>query len=222
MSNSCSSHHSLTIPVALERLLLTFFSVCCRGCAQGRMRRVSACRAVECRLCPPLTYGDVSALSLPTCSGSCNATAGFYCGSGALSSTGIPCPAGRFSFGGAITDCINCPLGRFGNVSGLQSPLCSGSCQPGQFSDRQASATCSACAAGRFGNVTAMTSPSCSGACPPGQYSYANFSSCVNCTAGYFCPNSSATSPTMRTCTAGQFRLGFVCLFGTVIPAHRG
>ena len=58
----------------------------------------------------------------------------------------ITCPLGSFlqskSFeveagaGGAVaadTKCVPCPAGRFGNVTGLDSPRCSGICSAGYF-----------------------------------------------------------------------------------------
>ena len=150
--------------------------------------------ATECVPCPALTFGGSSGLSSASCSGPCVAAVGYYCGAGAVSPTGTICPQGRYSLGGPYsTDCSNCPSGRYGNASGLQSPLCSGACPPGQYGDMQAAAACSDCPPGRFGNTTGQTAATCTAACPP----------------GYAC-RGGVVDPRVNPCPAGTFRQGAV------------
>ena len=95
--------------------------------------------------------------------------------------------------------------GRYGDVSGLTSPLCAGNCTAGYYCGTgsssavavicpagkfspSGSSVCSLCDPGRFGSSDGMTASSCSGPC----------------TAGFYCPSGSAIA-TAVVCPAGYF-----------------
>lgn len=62
--------------------------------------------------------------------------------------------------------CTNCPMGVYGNSTGLTSPACSGPCN-----------------GGRFGS-SGQTGPNCNGACSPGKYCPVGSSASSVCPVG--------------------------------------
>jgi hypothetical protein len=166
--------------------VITYSMSFCLMCVPGTYSSSPIGGSTECIPCPAGTFGDVPALSLPTCSGTCIALPGTYCGQGATASTGILCPPGRYSLGGSSSfDCVNCPIGRFGNTSGLSTSDCSGLCAPGQYGTMQAMVGCAQCPGGRFGNSSGLMTPTCTSTCPAGQFSLDGSPSCTPCPAGW-------------------------------------
>ncbi|KAF8822661.1 GCC2 and GCC3 domain-containing protein, partial [Cardiosporidium cionae] len=130
---------------------------------------------LSCLRCPPGFYCETAGLHAP--SGPCNA--GFFCASGAYSSSPRPlsltdtfgsCPAGHYCPEGTEWP-IPCPLGTFSNTISAIS-----------------ASTCSLCTFGMFCNTTGLTKPS------------------GMCSEGFFCPNGSVSPmPHGSICTAGSF-----------------
>ena len=133
----------------------------------------------------------VTGATSPACSGICFAPAGWYCGVGAVLSTGLPCPAGQYN-NGSQGVCSLCPQGRFGNTTGLTSSNCSGVCNAsaghvcsggatasigsqcpvGQYSTNGSISTCSPCPNGTYGSATGLSAATCSGGCTATTGSY--------------------------------------------------
>ena len=127
----------------------------------------------------------------PACAGVCVATPGTFCGIGAAASSGLPCPIGQYSPDSQGT-CLLCPLGLFGNTTGLTSTACSDSCSAtaglvctagatsatgvpcpmGQYGSTGSLGNCTMCPAGRYGGATGLTTSSCSGLCSATSGSY--------------------------------------------------
>jgi hypothetical protein len=79
-------------------------------------------------LCSPGTYSasgsSVDAPCMP-----CVAPPGSGCHhAGGTSTSGEPCPVGRYGLGGSGSLCEQCPAGRYGDVTGLSNVGCSGAC----------------------------------------------------------------------------------------------
>lgn len=164
-----------------------------------------------------------------------------YCPAGS-GPGGVQCPSGRFSAGGAVTECSACPAGRFGALNlanGLTSAACSGPCPAGMACpEGSTSATmatcaegsysigsqgsCTPCAAGLYGSTKGLTGPACSGVCPSGRYSSLGSSGCSDCTAapGSYCPSNSA-SPVGVQCENGKYGPGGSSPGCTLCPAGR-
>ncbi len=69
--------------------------------------------------------------------------------------------------------CAPCPVGRYGSVAGLTSPLCSNACPAGTFSDRVgivSALDCQACPVGKYGTYAGLTTRDCTASCPAGKY----------------------------------------------------
>lgn len=83
----------------------------------------------SCTPCPAGRFGDGSpeGRNSPSCSGPC--APGSYCGLGTSLETmsNQKCNSGTYSTGGATT-CSNCPVGTYGNRTGLTTAACSGTC----------------------------------------------------------------------------------------------
>lgn len=93
--------------------------------------------------------------------------------------------------GQRVEGCRPCPIGRYGSVTGLISPICSAPCPIGKYGVREGSISamdCEFCPAGRYGSITGLTSPACTAACPAGKYSHAvgmvQASGCLPCEPG--------------------------------------
>jgi hypothetical protein len=71
-----------------------------------------------------------------------------YCGVGGLCAEPEACPPGRYLSWNFVGDglaqfaCLNCPGGKFGNVSGLTSQFCSGECEAGCYCSAGAISSC--------------------------------------------------------------------------------
>ena len=103
----------------------------CTPCATGRFGNTTALTQPSCSgNCSAGSYGDRTMLTTPTCRGNCSA--GYYCPAGSVSPTQAVCPVGRYSLGGAGL-CPGCPMGRYGNVTGLSTAQCSGLCPAGRY-----------------------------------------------------------------------------------------
>ncbi len=195
----------------------------CTLCPAGVFGNRSGLATAACTApCPAGRFGAVMGASAETCSGLCSA--GYFCVAGSTNATAAICPVGRYSSWGAGA-CEDCPVGLFGNTSGLNSPECSGPCPAGRFGMHpgMASATCSglcragfACSAGSP-NSTAIVcaagffslagAPSCT-SCGSGRFGATpgmNSASCSGlCDAGYYCPLGS-TNATALACPPGRY-----------------
>lgn len=146
---------------------------------------------------------------------------GHYCPNGTAVSTAFPCPVGHYGQGTGLrqeSDCQACPAGHYCDVGGLTQ------------------VTVKKCASGYYCNTGSDTPKptvaSKGGVCPPGTYCepgsitpticpdkyYQNLAaqnSCIICPAGYYCGASNGTA-VPATCPAG-----FYCPEGTgaVVPS---
>lgn len=126
-----------------------------------------------CKACDMGFYSDAPGSNSSTCAGRCSA--GYYCTGGSIAA----CPPGTYSIPG-LYFCLVCPAGRFGNVSALSSPECSGPCAtPGTYCP------------------TGSTSPN-GVLCPPGTYSISNATACTACPSST--PYSRAGSTSSAAC----------------------
>eukprot|EP00455_Lapot_gusevi_P054678 TRINITY_DN880_c0_g1_i2.p1 TRINITY_DN880_c0_g1~~TRINITY_DN880_c0_g1_i2.p1 ORF type:complete len:891 (+),score=349.38 TRINITY_DN880_c0_g1_i2:33-2675(+) len=98
-----------------------------------------------------------------------NCPAGYYC----TNTTSTICPIGSYCPAGTTAP-IPCPLGYFGNTTGLSTSTCSGQCLTGTRA------------------LLGATSAICNGFCPAGSYCPWNTTSVITCPIGSFCPNASA------------------------------
>lgn len=167
-------------------------------CALGQYSTAGSMES--CDRCPPgSTCGGVSAIG------------------GAVAST--PCPSGQYSSSDSLS-CELCPAGRYGNVSGVDSPTCNGPCPmqrgiacpaglasaagsicpSGQYSDSAGAVACKPCPPGRFGSSPGLQSASCTGSCVPIAGTYcgpgATAASGVACPPGRY-----SVSGNMSSCT---------------------
>ena len=90
----------------------------------------------EMYLCPGGTYGSSTGLTVPTCSGKCQA--GCVCEAGSVANCPGPCPAGYYCLegtGGPILPII-CPQGYYCPSKSTQPTLCPAGkyCPPGTIS----------------------------------------------------------------------------------------
>jgi hypothetical protein len=163
------------------------------------------------RHCAPGKYGDGSGGCSP-----CILGAGYGCPPGSTQLEGVPCSLGTYydplvalgiSSSVLSSFCIPCPVGRFGDATGLASASCSGVCvappgsgcpagetsptgtlcTPGRFG-LGGSADCEDCPFGTYGNSAGLADPSCTGECVS--------------VAGYVCLSGS-TNNTGAPCPAG-------------------
>mmetsp|Transcript_23036 Transcript_23036/g.22191 ORF Transcript_23036/g.22191 Transcript_23036/m.22191 type:complete len:158 (-) Transcript_23036:432-905(-) len=107
------------------------------------------------------------------------------------STVGI-CPRGSFR-GNAIPTCMLCPMGVYGETSGLTSAQCSAPCPIGTYNDiegRQTPADCKDCPIGVYGDTVGLTTRKCTGPCPIGTYSRTTKLTtprdCIPCPQGYY------------------------------------
>ena len=141
----------------------------------------------------------------------------------------VICPVGRYGAAASgATECAACPSSTFGNVTGLSTSACSGSCVAAPGSACSAGATiasgnpcpigrysaggvgvneCINCGIGYYGSDTALNSSTCNGPCPTGQYTLLPATVvCTTCAGGFSCSGSSLAS-----CTVGRYGVGGVC-----------
>ncbi|GBG23860.1 NACHT, LRR and PYD domains-containing protein 12 [Hondaea fermentalgiana] len=185
-------------------------------------------------LCPAGTFGEVTALSISTCSGSC--APGFYCPAGSTSATQEICPLGSYCPEGTPgPNTFRCPLGTYNDAVGLTSieecPVCEAS--PGFVCAVGSSSTPSEdvipcplghyctgiglplpCPSGTYGDEEGLDSPDCSGLCPEGQWCAEGTAdpAATPCPGGYYCPRGT-TNYTDNTCWEG-----YECAPGTPLP----
>lgn len=99
--------------------------------------------------------------------------------------------------------CLECPAGRYGSLSGLQSKECSGSCQMGCFCKRGSIQPCEEkCPSGRFGQSKGLATEACSGLTEPGCYGEAGATSSCPYTCGsvnMYCPEGANTPTAVST-----------------------
>lgn len=146
----------------------------------------------ECLKCPPGTFSTaVGATSISTCTACPTGTSSNL---GASSSSGcFSCPFGTFA--DTVTGvCMKCPLGRFGNITGLSATCYP--CPAGSTTAVRGAQSCDVCSSGTYS--AAPASPSCT-ACP--RSSYADSLGSTTCTA---CPS----WLTQTTLNAGTNSLG--------------
>ncbi|RLN87726.1 hypothetical protein BBJ28_00020060, partial [Nothophytophthora sp. Chile5] len=150
---------------------------------QRRCEPGDYCVAGERYACPAGTFGGVSGLSEPTCSGPC--AAGYYCPEGSLVARAVACgssvafcPSGStLPIPTAEGHCAIAEEGADGARFTAQRPA-----ESGEFAWR---GTCYPCPAGMYGSEVLETRPTCSGPCA----------------AGYYCPVGSTTA-TQHECGA--------------------
>ncbi|KAI8480901.1 hypothetical protein Bbelb_413740, partial [Branchiostoma belcheri] len=195
--------------------------------------RTSLSSTAECAACPPGMYCLDAGLTSPT--GNC--TAGFYCSGGADSPTpanrpsGDICPQGQYCPEGSEIG-TDCPVGSYGNQTGLRDSTDCPLCDPGYYCDRPGlTAPYQPCHAG-FYCAVGSTSPNpmlCpSGAycpegtpdpvpCPAGTFQpteargKTNSSACVDCTPGYYCQEGGQPNVT------GECLPGYYCIRGASV-----
>ena len=111
--------------------------------------------------------------------------AGRYCPAGSFK--GLLCAPGFFSGAGASHP-SQCPAGRYGSTSGLNSSDCSGQCEPGHYCLKEStSAKSEPCPAGTYN----------------GSYGLDSAAGCAACPAGTSCPVGSARA---LECAPGTVR----------------
>jgi hypothetical protein len=77
------------------------------------------------------------------------------------------CEAGFYCLGGIRREC---PIGTYGNTTGLSSPLCSGPCLSGHYCPLNTKMSGGIpCPAGRYGNTAGLTDSACTGLCDAGE-----------------------------------------------------
>ncbi len=121
----------------------------------------------------------------------------------------VPCIAGQYSLFGYLV-CHPCPVGTFGtgvSVLDRDSPTCSGLCPLGFYGDSTGLTTSSCtgqCDAGFYGDSLGQTAPDCTGPCSGGFFCNAGSTSATQnpCETGNFCPIGSS-GPTI--CPAGSY-----------------
>jgi hypothetical protein len=207
----------------------------CSPCPLGRYGGAPGLTSASCTgPCRAGRYGALLGMETSDCTGACNP--GFFCPVGSETPSVGQCGVGTYS-GWGSGSCSECPAGRFGAETMMETANCSGPCPAGVFGEtsgltsRTCSGNCSAgyaCPAGST-NATAVL-------CPPGAYSQPGSGSCAlcvagtyglswgealpgcsgNCSAGYSCPPGS-TNATALLCTFGTYSLAGVC-----IPCPRG
>ncbi len=151
-----------------------------------------ATSADACLPCPSGTYSNIGASECTPCSAgtynenteATSADACLPCPSGTYSNIGASkcttCSDGSYSLGTGNTYCSTCPPGYFckdGNKTG---------CSAGTYSSGGAS-KCTSCLAGSFTYGTSTSSSA---------------TSCISCTAGYYCPGGTNRVP----CPANKYR----------------
>ncbi len=184
---------------------------------------------LENTLCPRGQFGSTGTGNAPClpCRAGAFGARGLVSGSPFdLASCSGLCPAGQYSLSGAAT-CTPCPVGRYGNTTGLATALCSGECVagsgrvcgegattngPGDLcpAGSYANATlsrCVPCAAGFYGSAPGLVVPECSGVCipAPGRFCGTGATSAtgIACPLGRFSEMGSVTS--CDPCPAGRF-----------------
>jgi len=178
-------------------------------CTQCEVGSYSSENAVECTLCEPGTFANLTGLS------SCLDCAQGSYASEAGSSECTKCGVGQFSSTPKSTSCQNCSPGYFSNSTGsITCQACaagtftesSGSynclnCAPGTYSAQSASTSCLSCSAGQFSGVGATACTNC----PIGTFSGSGSSGCTSCPPG----TSSGTvgSTTCSPCAPGYFSI---------------
>ncbi|XP_033646870.1 uncharacterized protein LOC117306372 isoform X1 [Asterias rubens] len=186
--------------------------------------------ATQCTLCDPGMYcpGQGNTYSYAPC------TAGYFCTSGAASSTptdgvtGNICPAGKYCPQGSIAG-EPCPKGTFSNELELMNAGQCQNCTGGYYCDRSGlKAETGECWAGHYcsdsseeaGPVNQPYGDLCwqghycpngtayPETCPPGTYLDAegqgDVSDCISCRPGYYCDQPGQTNVTAE-CDAGYF-----------------
>jgi hypothetical protein len=197
-------------------------SSCSGVCPVGRY---SEGASVGCSPCPVGTALPSGGGTSPaTCAlTTCTSRPGFYCGLGATSVEGDPCPPGRFSATFNASECSACKPGWVAPATGLPSCF---ACANGRYSTPDL-VQCNMCPRGRYGDDTGPCgTAACSGPCdaapgstcapgstlpygmpcPPGQYGLGGTWDCMNCPAGRF-----GTGPGLNSsqcsgaCSKGRF-----------------
>lgn len=152
--------------------------------------------------CAAGSFGAVTSLSTPPCSGLC--AAGTYCVAGSAVNGTAPCPAGFFCPAGSGPTGSACAAGRYGATLGLESCAL---CPSGFYCASPATQVPVPCAAGRYG-TTGLTSSGCSGACLPGFWCPLNSTAGVPCVAATSCPVAGSADPGAQVpCSAGWYAL---------------
>ena len=157
---------------------------------------------------------------------------GHYCPTGTVAP--INCPRGAFNpltMATALSDCQNCPGGKYCNASGLLQPT--GNCDEGYFcpegSTNSSSYLCSTghycpassgsptpCPAGTYSSMKGLARAADCTVCTPGNYCIDEGLSQVSglCSGGFYCPGGNLSpNPSMYVCEPG-----FVCPEGSSAP----
>lgn len=150
---------------------------------------------------------------------------GSYCPEGSVVPT--PCPPGTFSNQPNLKEssqCLDCPAGKYCDRSGLTEPA--GDCAKGHYctggTTRSNPVTSPGddqngdlCDPGRY--CPNGTTNADAYRCPPGTYSESrgnrDVTQCLDCSAGFYCPDSGTVTPT-NECTAGYY-----CIQGAVVAS---
>ena len=163
----------------------------CKRCPLGHSCPVGSTAAVPCGTDPLARDGSLGGyyadqMEQTECKG---CEGGRYCALGSFK--GLMCGRGNYCppLSSGMTEC---PAGQYGATAGLDSEICSGSCDPGHYCE--------------LGSTSAQSTP-----CPAGSYngSYGlkTLDECAECPAGTGCPSGSSEATP--------------CSPGTVQPAAR-
>ncbi len=171
-------------------------------CPVGRYQdRLGGGDVSNCTICPAGRFSNATALNV-TCPGQCSL--GHYCPAGSTLATAVPCPLGRYrdtQGAGAEADCRGCAAGRFGNTTGMTSPLCTGECRAGYYCPANSTLpTAVPCPGGRYSAISGASSLLNCTSCPSGSYCPLASLAPRVCEIGTYCP---ATSSAAITCSNG-------------------
>lgn len=114
----------------------------------------------------------------------------------------VTCPKGTYRIpsssaysrasGQRIDGCEFCPRGRFGDVTGLTTRMCSDACPKGRYRDTPGARSaneCRLCPPGKIGSTVGMTTSECTANCPVGMYNDESGATserqCKLCPTGY-------------------------------------
>jgi hypothetical protein len=220
----------------------------CKPCPSGHYGNVSGLTSSICSgLCSPGYYCPAGSTS-PTqyeCGGP-----GFFCPEGSekpiaaasgrktvrtipgvgststsVANTDQLCDYGHYCIGGIQ---IECPVGKYGDVQGLQTALCSGPCRSGEYCPQGSvnPTICEKgyycpdgylrhpCPAGTFGATKGLKDSRCSGLCRPGYYCEQGSTSAVQelCPGGKY----GATSGIGDSGCSGPCQAGYYCPPGSL------
>jgi hypothetical protein len=183
--------------------------------------------------CPGGRYGNVTMLTLSSCSGSCSA--GYYCPAGSISATAFACGNNTVYCPAGAAAPLNVGVGNYSVGVSASTRDSQSVCAAGSYCSGGVSTSCPS---GVYGNTSGLSSAACSGLCLAGYYCPLGTNQPTTLPCGnvsVFCPTGSSTpawvgvgnmsvggvdvtrQQAQAVCPAGSY-----CIAGARLPCDAG